>query len=124
MVKCSPDTALKAELKDILFDLVDLNSLAVELEYQNHDTKNYRYWIRNSISYVIAVRQILGAREDYKFPHFRYDYATVDELQISTERVLSNYKKILLAYEKEVPELRELLNTIILCLTTTREYAI
>lgn len=124
MVKCNPETALREELRDILFDLVDLNSLAVELEYQNHDTRQFRYWIVNSLTYVIMMRDILGAKEEYDFVKFDYEGVTVEELVTSTERILSNYKRILLAYEREVPELGEYLHALTLCLTTTREYAI
>lgn len=118
MVKARADSMLRAELKDILFDLVDLNSLSLELQFSGTQLLDYRHWLLNSISYVILARDILGAKEDFKFSYHEIDSdCNLNDLKDLTSRVTSNYSKILMAYDSEIgDELKQVLYVIKLCL--------
>lgn len=125
MTTATAEKLLKAELRDILHDLTDLNSLSLELQFNNENVIWYRHWLLNSISYVILARNALGGKPEYSFQVRDVSaYCDIGDLSELTNRIHNQYKRILLAYEKEVgDELNQILHITEMCLLKMREYA-
>jgi hypothetical protein len=123
MVKASTDIALRAELEDLIIDLYELHSVALEVQFNDVDLCHYNYWLRNTIGYTILAQEIVGTRRE-RNPINQEGYYTKSELLQLTDRVLVNFNKTLMAYENETDtEFKEILNIIRLCLITTKSYA-
>jgi hypothetical protein len=124
MTKCDVDLTVKAELKDILFDLLELNSVSMELQFLGEDLIQYRYWLLNSVTYTILAIDILeGGKKKRKIDLTEFTYSEKDELKDLTTRVCTNYSKLITAYQDEVhPGLAEILNVIRMCLTITKSH--
>jgi hypothetical protein len=105
MVKASTDIALRAELEDLIIDLYELHSVALEVQFNDVDLCHYNYWLRNTIGYTILAQEIVGTRRE-RNPINQEGYYTKSELLQLTDT-----------------EFKEILNIIRLCLIKTKSYA-
>ena len=112
------DLSLRAELADVVHDLIDLYNLAVELEFRDNPLNHYLYWNRNALSYTILARQALGAKDKTNWTRYEIDtYANKEDLKDLTNRLSITYSRITLAYNKEAgDELNQILHIITLCI--------
>jgi hypothetical protein len=123
MVKASTDIALRAELEDLIIDLYELHSVALEVQFNDVDLCQYNYWLHNTIGYTILAQEVVGTRRE-RSPINQEEYFTKSELLELTDRVLVNFNKTLMAYENETDtEFKEILNIIRLCLIKTKSHA-
>lgn len=123
MTIASTEKLLKLELRDILSDLTDLNSLSLELQFNNQDVTQYRYWLKNAISYTLLARNAVGGKLEYRFDPGEVDsYCDLGDLAELTNSLFNRYKSLLLIYLREAGEsLGTLLNIIGMCLNKLKE---
>lgn len=110
MIKCSTESALKAELSDLYQDLTLLDSISLELQYHGEDLKTYRYWLRHTMANTIS---LLATLTDIPKPIYHTEYHSTEELKDLTKRTKINFKRTYLAYNKEAGPYKQQLGIIL-----------
>jgi hypothetical protein len=115
MVKASIDVAMRAELDDLMIDLLNVYSTAREIQFQGKDLSKYILWNTTAIGYVISAQEIV--RNPREREPLNPQDITAEDLKDLTNRIIINYKTTLQAYDNELEgELKQILYTILLCL--------
>lgn len=74
----------------------------------NGDVEQFRFWLKNTMSYLILLQKSLEPSNSENILRLlteqQMQYVDRSDLRFLTERVISNYNKLLLAYQDEIGE--------------------
>jgi hypothetical protein len=121
MIQCSTESLLKADIKDIIFDLLEINNVSMERQFEGKDMINYRYWLKHAISYALVVEYNLTKKHrTLDLTEYTFN-CTEEELLDLTNRVIINLTRSIEIYQ-DTP-LVELLSATMFSLSMAKSYA-
>jgi hypothetical protein len=118
MTRANVDYCLRADVADLIHDMLELNNLSMELQFQGKDLINYRFWLRTAWGYVSALDP--DEKEPLDLTEYQYN-CNQEELKELTQRVLTNLTRTIEVY-KDTTYL-ELLAAVMFSLTMAKSYA-
>jgi hypothetical protein len=120
MTRANVDYCLRADVTDLIHDMLELNNLSMELQFQGENLLFYRFWLKSAISYALVIEATLTKERPLDLTEYQYN-CNQEELKELTQRVLTNLTRTIEVY-KDTTYL-ELLAAVMFSLTMAKSYA-